>query len=138
MLLGITHRRSKGQVHLVVPKPQGFLREWLFLRAGRHLRQPLRSQQWRLIHDGRLRRPRILGLGIHRGRTCRLPRAEQAIRNGAQQRYQHNRGNFSLRLHGSRWPALYSSTQGGHRGALSLFTFAICNVLFPAGSRRGF
>jgi hypothetical protein len=85
----------------MVSKPQGFLREGLFLRASWHLRQPLRSQEWRLIHDGRLRRPSILGLGIRRGRTCRLSGAEQSIRNCAQQHEQHNRGNFSLRVQGS-------------------------------------
>src|SRR6202171_5386624 len=129
MLLGVKHRRGKGEVHLMIAKPQRFLSERLFLGAGRHLRQPLRSQQRRLIHNGRLRCPSVCGLGIRRGRTCRLSRAEQSVRNCTKQRNQHNRGNFLRCLPRSQLPTLHSSTQRGNRGALSLFSFAICTLL---------
>jgi len=41
MLLGVTHGRCKGEVHIVVPEPQCLLGKWQFLSAGGHLGQPL-------------------------------------------------------------------------------------------------
>src|ERR1700687_3083992 len=136
MLLGVKHRRGKGEVHLMIAKPQRFLGERLFLGAGRHLRQPLRSQQWRLIHNGRLRCPSVCGLGIHRGRACRLSRTKQSVGNCTKQRNQHNRGNFLRRLHRSQLPALHSSTQGDNPGVVCCITFAICTVLKPGESAK--
>src|SRR5713101_4900363 len=130
MLLGVTHGRCKGEVHIVVPEPQRFLGKGQFLCGGRHLGQPLCGQEGRLIDNWSLCCTSIRGLGIYRGRTCRLPRAEQSIGNCAQQRKQHNRDNFSLRLHSSLWPTLYSSTQGDNPSVPSSFAFAICTELF--------
>src|SRR6266851_219695 len=124
MLLGVTHGRCKSEVHIVVPEPQRFLV------------QPLCGQEGRLIDNWSLCCTSIRGPGICRGRTCRLPRAEQSVGNCAQQRKQHNRGNFLLGLHSSLQRTVYSSTHGDNPGPPSSFAFAICTELFPT-SRQG-
>src|ERR1700675_1766169 len=110
MLLGVTHSGCKGEVHIVVPEPQSFLGEGQFFCGGWHLGQPLRGQEGSCINNWSLCCRSICCLGIHRGRICRLSRAVQSVSHCAQQRKQHNRGNFSFGLHCSLRPTLYSST----------------------------
>ena len=51
MLGGVQQRRGKRQVHFLIAKLQGSLREGQFFGGGRHLRQGLRGQERRLIHE---------------------------------------------------------------------------------------
>jgi len=79
--------------------------------------------------------PHIRGLCIYRGN---LPAALCGTIHSQlrKQHKQHDRGNSSLRLHGSLWATLYSSTHGDNPGASNSFAFAICTELFPGESAR--
>ena len=87
MLRRVEQRRGKGQVHFLIAKLQGSLREGLLFRGRRHLRQGLRGEERRLVDQRRLsgrsgRAATVTGAG---DAARRAPGADQAVYRCAQE-----------------------------------------------------
>jgi hypothetical protein len=97
MLGHVENRQRKRQVHFLVPKPQGFLRERQLYCAGRHARERLRCQQGRLIHEH----------GLLSGYGCPIPTwnaalascANQSIHGGDKQDHEQDRKDLICEFH---------------------------------------